>query len=123
MTSDEKKVMGPATKFAQEYVKKVKRPLTETDLAHAFSEGKDFGRSTAWQRVDDSTPVPKTPGEQIAVLFEVARDTYDIKVVKAEDFADCIGSRQNVGIPLFWAYLRTLFTHRIKFPRPPKENK
>ena len=26
--------MGPATKYAQDYVKKVKRPLTEADLVH-----------------------------------------------------------------------------------------
>ena len=109
--------------FAQEYVKKVNRPLTEADLANAFNEGKDFGRSTEWQKVDEATPSPKYNGEQIAVLFELSRDTYDMKVVRVEDFADCIGNRNNSGIPLFWAYLRTIFTKRIRFPKPPKEEK
>ena len=121
MNEEGRNIIGPATKFARDYVKKVQRPLTEADLAHAFSAGKDFGRSTEWQRVDETTPSPKYNGEQIAVLFEISRDTYDIKVVKVEDFAECIGSRNTDAIPLYWAYLRTIFTHRIKFPKPKKK--
>lgn len=123
MENAENKTMAPAVKYAKEYMKTAKLPLTEVDLAHSFTQGKNFGRSAAWQRVDEATPSPKSPQEQIAILFEVSRHTYDIKVVKAQDFADCIGSRKNTHIPLFWAYLRTLLTNRIKFPRIPKETK
>ena len=34
MNDEGRNIMGPATKYAQEYVKKVKRPLTEADLVH-----------------------------------------------------------------------------------------
>jgi len=121
MDEESRYKIGPATKYAQDFVKRVKRPLTEDDLAHAFSAGKDFGRSTEWQRVDEVTPSPKYNGEQIAVLFEMSRNIYDIKVVKVEDFAQCIGSRNTDAIPLYWGYLRTIFTHRIKFPKPKKK--
>lgn len=77
MDEESRYKIGPATKYAQDFVKRVKRPLTVDDLAHAFSAGKDFGRSTEWQRVDEVTPSPKYNGEQIAVLFEMSRNIYD----------------------------------------------
>ena len=117
--SDEK-VIGAANKFAQEYVKTAQLPLTAADLAQAFFAGKNYGMSRPWHRIEESSPSHKYVGEQIALMFQVARDTYDIKVVTAEDYDVCIGRRDSAAVPMFWAYLRTLFHNRVKFPRRRK---
>ena len=100
--------MKRAIKFAQKYMEKAELPLTAADLTHAFFAGKDFGLSRAWNKVEDSSPSHESANEQIAVVFEVARDTYDIRVVKIEDY--------DTFIPLYWAYLRTLFKNKLKLP-------
>jgi hypothetical protein len=114
--------MKRAIKFAQKYMKTASQPLTEADLIQAFHEGKNFGLSRAWHRIDESSPSHDYANEQIAVMFEVARDTYDMKVVKIEDYDAFIGSRTDNTIPLFWAYLRTLFKERLKLPSKRKVN-
>ena len=78
--------MKRAIKFAQKYMEKAELPLTAADLTHAFFAGKDFGLSRAWNKVEDSSPSHESANEQIAVVFEVARDTYDIRVIKIEDY-------------------------------------
>ncbi len=108
--------MKRAIKFAQKYMEKAELPLTAADLTHAFFAGKDFGLSRAWNKVEDSSPSHESANEQIAVVFEVARDTYDIRVVKIEDYDTFIGTRTNTFIPLYWAYLRTLFKGKLKLP-------
>ena len=108
--------MKRAIKFAQKYMEKAELPLTAADLTHAFFAGKDFGLSRAWNKVEDSSPSHESANEQIAVVFEVARDTYDIRVVKIEDYDTFIGTRTNTFIPLYWAYLRMLFKNKLKLP-------
>ncbi len=44
--------MKRAIKFVQKYMAKAELPLTEADLTHAFFEGKNFGLSRAWHRID-----------------------------------------------------------------------
>ena len=114
--------MKRAVKFAQKYMAKAQLPLTAADLTYAFFEGKDFGLSRAWNKVEDTSPSHDSANEQIAVMFEVARDTYDIKVVKIEDYDTFIGTRTNTFIPLYWAYLRTMFKGKLKLPRRQRVN-
>ena len=112
----------PAALYAQEYVEKVQRPLTEEDLAHAFNCGAWFGRTSAWQRIEDSTPV-YCPDEKIVVLMETGRFTYDIALVPSEDYCTFISKRDNPGIPILWAYFRGLVGKRVKLPRRKNEEK
>ncbi len=103
--------------YAHNYVKDLNRPLTEDDINIAYRQGMVYGSSSAWQKVDEFTPSTKCPPEeQIAVLFEVARHTYDIEVVRYPEYAECVGVRRDDRIPLYWSYLRKLFVHRIKIP-------
>ena len=37
MDEESRYIIGPATKYAQDFVKRVKRPLTVADLAHAHT--------------------------------------------------------------------------------------
>jgi hypothetical protein len=115
--------MKRAIKFVQKYMAKAELPLTEADLTHAFFEGKNFGLSRAWHRIEESSPSHEYANEQIVVMFEIARDTYDMKVIRIEDYDTFIGSRTDNTIPLFWAYLRTLFKERLKLPSRQRVNK
>ena len=106
-----------AVVWARKYVGGLKRPLTEDDITIAYREGMVYGQSSAWQRVDEFAPSTNcAPEEQIAVLFEVARHTYDIKVVRYSEFTECIGIRRDDRIPLYWAYLRKLLIKRVQIP-------
>ena len=80
--------MKRAIKFAQKYMEKAELPLTAADLTHAFFAGKDFGLSRAWNKVEDSSPSHESANEQIAVVFEVARDTYDIRRIQVYALPD-----------------------------------
>ena len=115
--TEEKKRMTPATMYAKKYMEKAKTPLTEEDIAHAYGEGLFDGRTSAWRKVSDSSPSLKNPGEQVAILFEVGRYRYDIKVVDVEEYAAFVGSRNTPGTPLLWAYIRAAFFRRIKIPK------
>ena len=112
---------GPAAKYAREYVEKLNRPLTEDDIAHAFNGGARYGRTSAWHRIEESTP-ERSQGEQIAVLLETGKFTYEIALVPAEEYCAFIGNRDNRGIPVLWAYLRALVGKRVKLPRRKKED-
>lgn len=111
---------GPGVKYAREYVEKLNRPLTEDDIAHAFSHGAIFGHSSVWHRIEDSTPA-HCQGEQIVVLSETGKFTYDMAVVPAEEYLTFIGNRDNGGIPVLWAYFRVMVGKRVKLPRRKKE--
>ena len=102
--------MKRAIKFVQKYMAKAELPLTEADLTHAFFEGKNFGLSRAWHRIEESSPSHEYANEQM-------------KVIRIEDYDTFIGSRTDNTIPLFWAYLRTLFKERLKLPSRQRVNK
>lgn len=112
--------ISPAAKFAHEYVEKAQRPLTEEDLAHAFNSGARYGRSSAWHRIEDSTPECHQD-EQIVILLETGRHTYDITIVSGKDYLTFISNRNNCGISIYWAYLRALMVNRVKLPKLKKD--
>ena len=111
---------SPAAKFAHEYVEKAKGPLTEEDIAHAFNSGARYGRSSAWHRIEESTPECHQD-EQIAILMETGRHTYEITIVTGKDYSAFIGNRNNYGIPIYWAYLRAMLVNRVKLPKLKKD--
>ena len=102
MENAENKTMAPAVKYAKEYMKTAKLPLTEVDLAHSFTQGKNFGRSAAWQRVDESTPVSMTieelKKENAALKEENARLTYSVAELlkKIEEYKAAWTSRNRM---------------------------
>ena len=120
--SEEKKRNTPASMFAKKYVESANHPLTEEDIAHAYWEGLFEGRTAAWKKVSEISPsIKKNPGDQVAILFEVGRYRYDIKVVDVEEYESFVGSRNTPGIPLYWAYIRVAFFRRLRIPKPKVE--
>ena len=70
---------GPAKRFAKEYMKTAQLPLTEEDLAHAFTLGIRYGKGSGWHRVGEQIPTPKHMNEQIVVVVALTRNTYDLE--------------------------------------------
>ena len=61
---------SPAKRFAKEYMKTAQLPLTEEDLAHAFTLGIRYGKGSGWHRVGEQVPTPKHMNEQIVIASE-----------------------------------------------------
>lgn len=103
----------PAKKYARKFMEKLDRPLTADDIAHAYTKGAIFGRSSMWYGIADMTP-SDDPDEQIVVLTDLGRNAYDMKVVTGDKYAEFIGDRNREGIPIMWAYLRAMLGTRYR---------
>lgn len=105
---------GPAKRFAKEYMKTAQLPLSEEDLAHAFTLGIRYGKGSGWHRVGEQVPTPKHMNEQIVVVVGLTRNTYDLDVITCSEYNAYINNKNCIGVPLFWTYFRALFSDRVK---------
>lgn len=104
---------SPGKKFARKFMEKIDRPLTEDDIAHAYTKGSQFGRSSMWYKVATMSP-SSSADEQIVVLFDMGQGSYDMKVVTGDKYAEFIADRSHEGTPVFWAYLSAMIGARFK---------
>ena len=112
---------GPAKRFAKEYMKTAQLPLTEEDLAHAFTLGIRYGKGSGWHRVGEQIPTPKHMNEQIVVVVGLTRNTYDLDVITCSEYNAYINNKNCIGVPLFWTYFRALFSDRVKVPKTTED--
>ena len=110
---------SPAQKYAKNYVMNVQRPLTENDIVHVFNCGMKYGRVSAWNKVFETMPIRCHPDEQVVVLVEGVHRSYSFVIVTAAEYPSFVGNRINPGIPIYWAYLRTLLPKGVKLPELP----
>ena len=109
-----KKLREIATSYVDHYMENTTMPLSANDLENAFAYGAMWGKSFLWNKVGSDNPSSKHPYRQIAIVLMEDKETFDIDIVRAEDYESYINNNKCIGTPVLWCYVRDLLFKRIK---------